>query len=459
MSSTAPFIPFTQFDAARLIKTSPDGKKKTETDEKTGQVKEIPYFDIPAMYSYDAKDDKGNVVTVVSAFRVEGPKLKSTGGIILQEKFGRESASIFCTFDLTSTDARRLVECRDSCNPPFNFADPNEYKRLGFFEQLYLATLSRVYEERGQFGGNMATLRSLEAMEGAVKSPIYWPRDKKTSKLIVGKNPTKYFPLTCYGKKGTPFRKETVFTVPIIDPVTTKAKVLPWEMLTNVNMEFIPMFLIKKTYVGGGSASIQLEIESAIVTSIEMCESGGAQAQHAKDLANDEGLSKGLADQIAMLTRQMGAFNTVKTPVALPIGTDPNAQTTTEQTGTVQQTPQQQAPQYQQQTQGGQQYQGPTAPQVQYQQVAPQTATQYQAVAAPQAQYQTPAPQQQYQHPQSPAPTQATNLMATLNRGPAITAAPTPVTGAAINYTPVPLPTATTLHIPAVQPAGTLVIQ
>jgi hypothetical protein len=441
-SSGTPYIKFDQFNPACLIKTSPDAKKKTVLDEKTGKEQEITYFDIPCLYQYDTEDDKGNKTVTVSAFRVEGSELSSSGGILYNTKGDRETASIFTSFDLNNTETRRMVECRDSCNPPYDFKNPEEFKRLGFFEQLYLAALTRIFEERGQFGGNMATLRSLESMEGAVKSPIYWPRDKKTSALVNGKNPTKYFPLTCYGKKNTPFRKETVFTIPFIDPITNKPQIVPWETLVNVNMRFIPMWLIKKYFVAGGAASIQMEIESAIITFVERATTGSAQTDHAATMAQDKVLSASLADQIALLTKQVGSYSLEPSiPKSLPLLTDGKEQTTSPTN---------------------------TLPQIGYTPTVPQLP---QATYAPQTPASVPIPTPVYANMTTetayPAATQATDLMNVLSRGPVISTVPAPIQyaptpiPAPIQYAPVPVqqPAATPVPMPAiVQQPSTMVI-
>ena len=45
-------------------------------------------------------------------------------------------------------------------------------------------------------------------------------------------------------------------------------KNISWNLLQNVEMKFIPLLYIKRMYVGGGKGSIQIELVSAIVTSI-----------------------------------------------------------------------------------------------------------------------------------------------------------------------------------------------
>src|SRR5690606_39260936 len=42
---------------------------------------------------------------------------------------------------------------------------------------------------------------------------------------------------------------------------------VPWELLMGVEMEFVPLIHIKRIYVGGGKASIQMEVVSAVLTS------------------------------------------------------------------------------------------------------------------------------------------------------------------------------------------------
>jgi hypothetical protein len=92
-----------------------------------------------------------------------------------------------------------------------------------------------------------------------LKNPIYRARDEVTGEVIQGRAPSMFLKLFSRGK--APMVEQTLFT-------GLDGKPIPWALMAGVEMKFIPLIHVKRIYVGGGKASIQMEVVSAIVTSI-----------------------------------------------------------------------------------------------------------------------------------------------------------------------------------------------
>jgi hypothetical protein len=78
---------------------------------------------------------------------------------------------------------------------------------------------------------------------------------------------------------------------------------IDWELLKGVEMKFIPLVHIKKIYVGGGKASLQMEVVSAIVTYLS---GRGTTIKNTATIKNlvkaNPDLPNTLEEQIAKLT-------------------------------------------------------------------------------------------------------------------------------------------------------------
>jgi hypothetical protein len=379
----APKIDYKAFEAARLQKTPPQQKQsqpKLDPNNPHAPPAPITYYEIPISYKYVIEKD-GQNMEVIGDLYVEGPELFSPSGINTKEMSGRPVHSIFTQFDLQNPEIQGFLSL-DQTNP-------------GMMHRLYLAVLQRLEECKGAVG--LGRMQNANMLEAVTTYPIHWPRDATTSQIIVGKNPSKYFSLFSYGS-GYGLRR-SLFCAPL-DDEQGKPQVLSWDLLRGVEMRFKPLFHFKKVYVGGGKASIQFDISSAVVTHIIKANTESNQTDTIAALKSNDSLTNNLREQIAALNKQLEQSKIEekdKKPQQLQLMPAQSQQPTS--TALVPQNSGQQ-PQYQ-----AQQYQSPSQTQ-QYQSQPP--TQQYQS------QYQTP---QQYQ-PQTP---NTTSLSSLLQSGPTLT--------------------------------------
>ena len=225
------------------------------------------YYQIPLMYNFGTGDNR-----ILNDFLFEGCEMETAFGIQSKPgQSGRVEHSIMCRFD--------------SANPEHN----------GFIESV------------GQIHGGCAFI--LHQMKGAVKlynfnkdmaeatglkNPVYRARDEVTGDVIPGRAPSMFLKLFSRGKP--PMVEQTLFTEP-------NGKIIPWALLQGVEMKFVPLIHVKRIYVGGGKASIQMEVVSAVVTSIRARNTASRQTNTMQRLtqARPE-LTDTVAAQLAKLT-------------------------------------------------------------------------------------------------------------------------------------------------------------
>jgi hypothetical protein len=125
------------------------------------------------------------------------------------------------------------------------------------------------------------------------KNPVYRPRDEATGDIIQGRAPSMFLKL--FNRGAPPMVEQTLFTGPDQKPI-------PWTLLTGVEMKFIPLVHIKRVYVGS-KASLQMEVVSAVVTSIKARNTSTLQTSTIHNLQqNRPELSDTVAAQLAKLT-------------------------------------------------------------------------------------------------------------------------------------------------------------
>ena len=281
----APKVSYRDFDPTNLVKTPPQQKQsqpKVDPNNPNAPPQPITYFEIPLSYRYTIKDKDGSEKNVIADLYIEGPELFTPGGINSKDMNGKAVHSIFTQFDLQDPEILAFVG--------------TDVERPGTMERLYRVVIDRLDEAKGAVG--LGRMQHKMMIEGVTTYPIHWPRDATTSQVIVGKNPSKYFSLFSYGQGYS--QKRTLFCAPITD-TDGKATILDWEMLRGVEMKYRPLFHFKKIYIGGGKASIQFDITSAVVTHIVKANTESNQTDTIETLKRDDNLTKSLRDQIAAL--------------------------------------------------------------------------------------------------------------------------------------------------------------
>jgi len=225
------------------------------------------YFQIPLMYNYGTQEKR-----ILNDFLLEFCEMETSLGIqSKQGQSGKMEHSIMCKFDNNNPEQNKTIEVMD---------------------QLYLGCAYILGTVKVQVGLRHFNPEQAEAT--GLKRPVYRPYDKVTGELIQGRAPSMFLKLFSRGK--APYAEQTLFT-------DITGKPIPWTLLQNVNMKFIPLVHVKRMYIGGGKASIQMEVVSAIVTSISARGSTTRQTDTLQRLQNARPeLADTVAAQIAKLT-------------------------------------------------------------------------------------------------------------------------------------------------------------
>ena len=137
------------------------------------------------------------------------------------------------------------------------------------------------------------------------KNPIYKSRDKVTGEIIEGRDSA--FFLKCFKRGYGATEEKTLFHRPVKVMKDGKEVIqyetIPWELVKGVELRFIPLVHVKKIYVGGGKASLQMEVVSAVVTYLAGKGSTSKQMATIESLVGkNPNIVSSLEEQIAKLT-------------------------------------------------------------------------------------------------------------------------------------------------------------
>lgn len=260
---------FTDFQIQRLSCTPFEQK----TIPGTGPQANPPsapqfYYQIPLLYNFGEPIENRKL----NDFLFEACEMDSKFGI--QSKVGqsgRPEHSIMVTLDGNIADQARFIETTG---------------------QLHAGCAYILGQMKG--GVKLPLFNAQMAEATGLKNPVHRPRDEVTGELIQGRNPSMFLKLFSRGKP--PMVEQTLFT-------GLDGKPIPWTLLTGVEIKFIPLIHVKRIYVGGGKASIQMEVTSAVVTSVRARNTSTRQTGTIERLkgARPE-LADAVAAQLAKLT-------------------------------------------------------------------------------------------------------------------------------------------------------------
>jgi hypothetical protein len=185
------------------------------------------YNEIAIEYNYGDAENQ-----LRSAFLWELPEVTTTIGISESDIGGRKKFSIPITLNPATEDHKKVIALMDST-----------YKTCAelIFKNRAALKLPHFMKENPEGSG--------------FKHPVYYPRDKVTLEILPGKSPSMYLQLSA--------RKDSKTMFCGLDE-----KPIPWDLLKNVQMTFIPLIHFEKIYVGGGKPSLQMKLVSGIVTSV-----------------------------------------------------------------------------------------------------------------------------------------------------------------------------------------------
>lgn len=292
--STLKFVRIADFDPSKIIPSSPQSKdvpvKKDQAPGTGGK-----YQEVKLSYNYGTTE-----TPFVDDLRIEWPEVNSKRGIEeKKEGEGRSTWSIM--FDLPVTDGsptRTVVEKMTI---------------------LHLAVGQCLAQVKGQLGMphfNPSHENSMIEATG-FKSPIYYSRDKVTSQIIAGRTPTMYVKLvkTGYGAMET----KTLFSLPYDPSVSPAPPPIDWSLLTGVELKCIPLIHIEKVYIGGGKMSLQVKLQSAVVTHMVARNSTSPQTSTMENLlAGDPEMAKRIREQMTKLAEARGVSAPELSPVPVP---------------------------------------------------------------------------------------------------------------------------------------------
>lgn len=225
------------------------------------------YYQIPLMYNFGTTENR-----ILNDFLFEGCEMDTQFGIQSKPgQSGRVEHSIMCRFDANNPEHNRFIESVGQIHAGC----------------AYILSQMKGAVKLYNFNAQMAEATGL-------KNPIYRARDEVTGEVIQGRAPSMFLKLFSRGK--APMVEQTLFT-------GFDGKPIPWALMQGVEMKFIPLIHVKRIYVGGGKASIQMEVVSAVVTSIRARNTTTRQAGTIQRLqqARPE-LADTVAAQLAKLT-------------------------------------------------------------------------------------------------------------------------------------------------------------
>ena len=409
-------INYTEFKVENLIISNISQKNsKPAIDPKNpaaGPVSHV-YYEIEIKYKYEFIED-GVKKESIDVLQVEGSECYTNQGIVIKtDNEGRTQASILAYFDLTKPETKNFVT-----NEKVNGVN------VGFWSLFYEAITDFLFKNRGSIPV-LSKLSTKASLEGAFSYPIFYPRDKSTSDIIEGRNPSKFIDLVNIGKEGSPTRRETLFTIPaqpgtvdsLGNPVYSQT--VPWNILKadqGVKFSFIPLFKFDKIIITS-KVSFKTLALSAVITDIAKSNSSNNQTATLKNLQQNTKLVQSVQHQVSDL---LAGLKLSVPDIPKIVVTNNNQQPSTEQSQQgIPQLPQFTNPQVPQQFTNSQQ--GISQPEQQF------TNSQQQQFTNPQQQFTNPQQDQQPTYDTSvPSiiPKPVNNLASQLAAGPIMTKIP-----------------------------------
>jgi hypothetical protein len=325
-------VSYKDFDPANLVFESPQSQTSKAVDPKTKQP--VQYMTLPFKYRYTYTDSKGVLRTAIGELLMDLPEISSEKGIVISNQEDKEkgtsrvTSTIPVVFDLRNPDIADFasdadIDVKDEKGNPKLDAEGRQIKRKrGAIYRYHTAVVEQMLKVSDRITvGGYGSVTSIDAMNGQFYQTLYW---SKTGRHVEGQNPSKFFDLVNYGKQGSVFQKQTLFTLPStdekelidafpdpksVDAATGKATKtrfpggkIPWDYLISKTIKFIPLIRFKPVFIGQ-KASEKFEVESAVVTDIVNAGSVTKQSKTIDALKSTKpSLMSTLQSQIAMLS-------------------------------------------------------------------------------------------------------------------------------------------------------------
>lgn len=280
-ATTIPYPSYKDYSGTRLSCSPPETKPIPGTGPTPGNPNARPtnYYQIQLLYNYSVNESN----KILQDFMLEGCEMETSTGIQSRPAQSQQTAtgqannapprmehSIMCKFDPGNADHNKFIETMSLVHGGCAFI-LSQYK--GMVKMLDY---------------------NAQTPENGLKHPIYRARDETTGELLQGRAPSMFFKLFTRGKP--PMVEQTLFT-------DLNMKPIPWSLLEGVEMKFIPLIHVKRIYIGGGKASLQMEVVSAIVTSLRARNTATRQSSTIERLKLERPeLTDIISGQIAKLT-------------------------------------------------------------------------------------------------------------------------------------------------------------
>jgi hypothetical protein len=290
--STSSYVAFDEFDPEKVIFSAPH-PPKTSPNGATNQKQ------IDVTYNYGTVENPD-----VKILKFEAPELTTTWGINEQvSKFGdgKIQYSIACTMDMNN---------------------PKHVAYIDFLDNILYSTVAKhLGTVKMQIG--MKHFDPANPKPNELSTFVYYPRDKVSGDILEEKPPAVYHSIYRRVSKANGNVYNTIF-------IGLDHKEVSWDVLKGVNMNFIPLMQVNRIFIGT-KASIQIEMQSAVITSVQARDGGVKQdATIDRLIKQDPDLAKRVSSQLATLNarKQAAPTQTVSsdTSTFAGIGSKPKAE-------------------------------------------------------------------------------------------------------------------------------------
>lgn len=234
-SSVEKKTPYVTYETIKLENVLLGAAEKKEIPNMKGQH----YYSCAFDYNYGTAEK-----SLEGKFFLEGPELYSATGINSKESKPNENGTggggmyhyIYTVLNQTNPEVKKFTEV---------------------LEELYFMIAEGI---QGRCPSAASVFRHYDPAKPQALFAELTPRptDKLTGKPMPHKDPIMYVKLFKRGVGSS--GSKTLFTRPDI-----KRTPIPWELLNNTEMRFIPLFVIESVYIGT-KISIQMKLKSAVVT-------------------------------------------------------------------------------------------------------------------------------------------------------------------------------------------------
>nr|QBK91577.1 MAG: hypothetical protein LCPAC302_01970 [Pithovirus LCPAC302] len=260
---------YEHFDGNKLEVIKP---KPKSFESQNGKVS---YNEIPLQYNYGSPTSP-----IVDSCLVELPIVTSFGWKCEEKTYAprnetdmpyvKRSYSIMLSFDLQD---KECLSCLDK------------------MEELHKSTARQLAKYKGDVG--MHHFNPEHPESGSFKNPVYWKMEidktSNTFERVKGVNPSMWVKMNNWKNN------KTLFTDLNENPID-------WSLLTNVELKMVPLIHFEKIYIGGGKASLQVKLVSAVVVDIIPINTRTKQTRTLDRLRKKHGdLADKVASQLAQL--------------------------------------------------------------------------------------------------------------------------------------------------------------